>query len=354
MGMRHELKGLFCGFALLGSFACAADTAAPSQGNDAAPSTGEITLPWGPLKFTAGPQSDGALGAALKGSATNQVGKNLYETPACGDVAVKEAFCNQLVAAFNFNVDAAWQTNINGSNSGGNNKNNATLTFDPVFDWMLWSKNLARSDAKDAADKECAEARKANPADPFPDACKKVLTLPVPWIHYLVVSAYPDLEYRYGTFNQSGTNYTANQFVYGGGFRLLVPTIINGVFANWPYLGVTYTNATNYGASNLPIAAGSQNRYLNVNGRVELNINWLRASHGIGLLVLADVTASHPTGASMGSASWQSAKLFQLIVDTGSKTGLKPALTYRTGTDKGMTYDRQVIFGVLWDIWNSK
>jgi hypothetical protein len=105
-----------------------------------------------------------------------------------------------------------------------------------------------------------------------------------------------------------------------------------------------YTNTTNYGTGNLPIAAGIQKRFLEINERVGLNIDWLRPSHGIHLLALVDVTESHPTASSGGG--WRTATLFQLIVDTGSKTGLKPALTYTTGTDKGMTYDRPIIFGI--------
>jgi hypothetical protein len=338
---------------------CATTDAQTPPSTDGNASSDQFTLPLGPLKFTAGPQSNGTLGATLKGSATDQLDNTpLYISPGCLDPAVREAFCNQFVGALTFDVDAAWSTNIGGTsssstNSSAGNKNNATVTFDPSLDWMVWSKNIDHSDAEQAAVRACAKAHEEHPDVPLSPECLAVISGPPAFHHYVVLAAFPDLEYRYGTFNEAGTDYTANQFVYGGGVRALVPTLINGTFANWPYLGISYTNAKNYGASNLPIAAGAQNRYLNINGRIELNIDWLRASHGIGLLALADVTGSHPT-ASSGGASWQNAKLFQLIIDTGSKTGLKPALTYRNGTDRGMTYDRQVIFGVLWDIWNSK
>jgi len=170
--------------------------------------------------------------------------------------------------------------------------------------------------------------------------------------HYLVVASYPDLEYRYGHFTVSGTDYTANQLIYGGGVRLLYPSIINSVFANWPYISAAYTSATNYGASNLPVSTATPNHFLVLNERVELNLPGVRERLKVGVLILADVTESHPISSSLGP-SWQTAKLFQLIIDTGSTTGLKPALTYRSGTDRGMTYDRQIIFGVLWDIWSG-
>jgi hypothetical protein len=336
------------------SYCHATDTVAPSSDSSGGSTGDSISIPFGPLKFTAGPQSNGTIGATLKGGATDQLA--VLIPPPCNDPKLEVASCNQLVAAINFEVDAAWSSNISGAGSTdttAGNKNNATITLDPSFYWLLGYEDLKLSAEQKKQDKECAESASAHPGEPLPAACYAVATRPSPFHHSLVISAYPDFQYRYGTFNVSGTNYTANQVVYGGGIRALVPTQINGVFANWPYLSVAYTNAKNYGASNLPIANASQNRYLEINGRVELNIDWLRKSHGIGILALFDMTESHPTG-SGGGSTWQNAKLFQLIIDTGSKTGLKPAFTYRTGTDKGLTYDRQVIFGVLWDIWNSK
>lgn len=37
---------------------------------------------------------------------------------------------------------------------------------------------------------------------------------------------------------------------------------------------------------------------------------------------------------------------FQLYYDTGDR--ILPAITYRSGTDLGIVYDKQVILGLLW------
>jgi hypothetical protein len=354
----HALAWWFCGVAFTSSYSHASDTAAPAAPGNGGSNADPITIPLGPLKFTAGPQSDGTFGAALKGGATDQLA--VLVPPPCNDPKLEVASCNQVIAAINFDVDAAWSSNITGTTASnttpsGGNKNNATITLDPSFYWLLGSKDLRLTPEQKEQDEECAKARAAHPEIPLPTACLPLLTRPAPFHHSFVLAAYPDLEYRYGTFDVSGANYTANQFVYGGGIRALIPTQINGAFANWPYVSVAYTDAKNYGASNLPISNPSQNRYIAIDERVELNIDWFRKSHGIGVLALVDMTESRPTGSIVGSSSsWQNAKLFQLIVDTGSKTGLKPAVTYRTGKDRGLIYDRQVIFGVLWDIWDSK
>jgi hypothetical protein len=332
---------------------CIAAVATQTASGDVpgAQTSDSVTIPLGPLKFTAGPQSDGTLGATLKGGATGTLYRLWAGPPGCdNDTKDVVPFCNQGDLALTFDVDAAWSTNISGSTStASSNKNNATLTFDPSLYWILGQKDLT---PRAQHIHNCAVAEKAAggkvPNDPD---CKWILDH-LEYSHYLVVASYPDLEYRYGHFTVSGTDYTANQLIYGGGVRLLYPSIINSVFANWPYISAAYTSATNYGASNLPVSTATPNHFLVLNERVELNLPGVRERLKVGVLILADVTESHPISSSLGP-SWQTAKLFQLIIDTGSTTGLKPALTYRSGTDRGMTYDRQIIFGVLWDIWSG-
>ena len=43
---------------------------------------------------------------------------------------------------------------------------------------------------------------------------------------------------------------------------------------------------------------------------------------------------------------WHVVRQFQLSYDTGDK--ILPALTYRSGSDVGLQYDKQVILGLLW------
>jgi len=167
----------------------------------------------------------------------------------------------------------------------------------------------------------------------------------------VALTAYPDLEYRYGHFNISGANYSANQLIIGGGIRALYPAKIGGWFGAWPYVSAGYYTVKSYGVSNVPLPPNVQDHYLVVNERAELFVPGIEKLTGSSVLVLFDLTESLPTSGNAASG-WRVARLVQLIVDTKSAGGLKPAVTYRSGEDKGLTYDKQVIFGLLWDFWN--
>jgi hypothetical protein len=265
--------------------------------------------------------------------------------------------CNDWFGVITATVDSAW-TSAAGSQSS--NKNNATVVLNPTIYYELTAKNLGVLDSpevklhRDACTAAVTAAKSS-------DETQKILTTnldclyaaPPAYRHHLLFAVYPDVEYRYGTFDQSGATYTANQLVAGGGFELLYPARIGGAFAAWPYISAKYDVVKNYGASDLPIASTIHNHYADLDERAEFYVPGFRSLTGVDALVLIDIGESRPLGGGTGPQSWQFSRTAQLIVGDRKSGGLKPAITYRSGQDRGMTYDRQVILGVVYDVFGQ-
>lgn len=341
-----------------GALPALADTpAAPAAGGDNA--SGQQTVQLGSLKFTFGPQSSGDFGAALKGGVTNQL-KQLHDSGCFAKGPAQDRSCSDWFAVLETDADGAWSSAAKGTQN--QNKNNITLSakpsiyyeysreYDPVNKPEYERRRTACQQAINAArqaGQDVPQVEQHN-AD-----CLYAAIIKPEYTRYFVAGIYPDLEYRYGYFQQSGTTYSANQLVTGAGVQLFYPARIGGFFANWPYLSASYTGVKNHGASDLPVASGIKNHFLELNQRLEFYIPGFKNFTGVEGLILIDVTESRPMGGGNGSSAWQTARMLQLIVGSVGSTGLKPALTLRSGQNKGLTYDRQIIFGVLWDIFDK-
>ena len=335
----------------------AADT--PASGGDSGADTNAPsgqTVQLGDLKFTIGPQSSGDFGATLKGGVADKL-RSLHDSGCYAGNAPDYMSCHDLYLVLNASVDAAWSSAGNGN---AQNKNNAAVVVNPAIYYQFGSRHFEALPETEIEKhvQDCIKAtaglsgdalkkaREEHAADCFFQRKKPA------WSDYLVAAWYPDIEYRYGTFEQTGGTYTANQLLLGTGAQLLYPARIGTFFTNWPYISVGYNVAKNYGASNLPVSSSFRDHYLVVDGRLEFYIPGFRQLTGLNGIALIDLTESKQTqGASGAPAGWQTARMVQLIVDTSG--GLKPALTYRSGINQGMVYDRQVIFGVLWNIFEN-
>jgi len=317
------------------------------------PTKEQQTIQLGDLKFAFGPQSSGDFGATLKGGVAEKLA-SLHDSGCYAAHAPDDMACSDWYAVLNANVDAAWSSAAHGSTQ---NENNATIVLNPSIYYEYGHRHFSstlseinghiagcnRSTPAGLSGPALLKAKEANPGDCFYQS-------PPPFSHNFVLSLYPDIEYRYGTFNQAGSTYTANQLLVGTGAKVLYPARIGGFLANWPYLSLGYDVAKNYGNSDLPTPSSFQDHYIVANGRIEFFIPGFKALTGVTGIALIDLTDSKQTGGVGRSSGWQVARMFQLIIDTTGAGGLKPALTYRSGVNRGMTYDRQVIFGVLWNI----
>lgn len=174
---------------------------------------------------------------------------------------------------------------------------------------------------------------------------------------------YPELGYRYGNIDQGGKSYDANQVYYGGGLKFYTaepdtPRVEDRTFfVESPYVSFAYNKVDNNGGTDAPAPEGIDNEYLVTEGF--LNV-YLQAPHVLEKAILdrvrgpgsgcrpapghlfsvsAKLTGSHPTS----GGGWEVAREYKLVMQTG--TSLTPMLSYKTGEDRGFTYDKQVLLG---------
>jgi hypothetical protein len=314
-------------------------------------------LELGPLKLTFGPQESGDFGAVLNGNATRAVPSLNYVPPP----AQQNSPFTARYGAIEFNVDAGW-------NSASDALNQTTLAVRPsvTFVWLDGAKapvplspelqqtcrdlsqqgqraierSLVDPSVKAEADAEIARV----------NAARKELgcegRVGEPPSSQWAVAVYPDVQYRFGEFEINGERFNANQLITGLAARLFVPgTSDSAWFREWPRLSLGYYTVSDSEDSTIPLPESIDEDHIRTSARIAMNVPFFGTSLAKSPLRL-DIEATASRATSGEDDDWQVLRQFQLYYDTGDT--ILPALTYRSGTDLGIVYDKQVILGLLW------
>lgn len=314
-------------------------------------------LELGPLKLTFGPQESGDFGAVLNGNATRPVSSLNYVPPP----AQQNAPFTARYGAIEFNVDAGW-------NSAADALNQTTLAVRPsvTFVWLdgarppvpltaereqtcrdlaqqgqrALERSIADPDARAEADAEIARLQ----------VVRKELgcegRVGEPPSSQWAVSFYPDVQYRFGEFELNGERFKANQLITGIAARLFVPGTSNSEwFREWPRVSVGYYTVSESEDSTIPLPEGIEEDHIKAAAKIAMNVPFFGTSLAQSPLRL-DIEATASRATSGDDDDWDVLRQFQLYYDTGDR--ILPAITYRSGTELGIVYDKQVILGLLW------
>lgn len=321
------------------------------------PATLSRDLELGPLKLTFGPQEGGDFGAALSGNATRPVSSLNYVPPA----AQQHAPFTARYGAIEFNLDAGWS-------SAADALNQTTLAVRPsvTFVWLDGAKapvpltaELERTCRDLAEQGQRALQRSIEDPNAKAEADAEIVRLQAarkqlgcagrvgePPSSQWAVSFYPDVQYRFGELELNGERFEANQLITGLAARLFVPgTSGSEWFREWPRLSVGYYAVSESEDSTIPVPEGIEEDHIKAVGKIAMNVPFVGASLANSPLRL-DIEASASRATSGDDDDWQVLRQFQLYYDTGDT--ILPAITYRSGSDLGIVYDKQVILGLLW------
>ena len=317
-------------------------------------------LELGPLKLTVGPQEGGDFGAILTGNATRAV-------PALNHVPSHERQKSPFTArygAIEFNLDAGWS-------SAADALNQTTLGFKPsvTFVWLDGSKppqplsaelqntcdELGRQAARafDTSMTAADAAAKAAALEEFHRLQRSSQSLGCqkrrgePPSSQWAVSFYPDVMYRFGEFQVEGERFRANQLITGLAGRVFVPGTSNSDwFREWPRVSAGYYTVSETEDSDIPLPEGIEEDQIKVSGKIALRLPLFGSASLATSPLHLDIEATSSRATSGADRDWHVVRQFQLSYDTGDK--ILPALTYRSGSDVGLQYDKQVILGLLW------
>lgn len=316
-----------------------------SNGADSAAAAHSYSV--GPFKLSLGPQSDGYFGATLKGD------KSFLFAEFSALPHPKDAPPADSLKWFSYgNVDVTLDSGWSSAPAANNNASVAlkptatvglvlvspkapkTLTPDQQAVCNQFSDDLgsAINSGEGAKQKQITLAFKKAGCD----------TLEDPYHDIVALSLYPSFEYRFGHFTQNGQQYQANQSVIGGGARVFLPWRLNEWWASWPFVSATYYHVKDNSGSTIPVPDGLKADYISAEAKVEVLLPVKIASRSKALELSFDLTGSKATTGA--TKSWQFLHNIQLLANLGNSW--KPALTYREGKDRGLSYDKQVILGI--------
>ena len=329
--------------------------AASAEGTQAVPKEFAKEYTVGPLKLAFGPQEDGGFGATLKGTESKRIG--FFNNDIDVNPRPKSVQWGRY-GALDFDIDA-------GLSSAPDALNNTSLSLKPRLTFVgllgreapIQRRQFSAEDQKKCQDLDAAYGKAIEARD---NAAKFRLiqqvgeecdSYAVPIDDFVALSLYPDIRYRYGHFEVDGTLYNANQSILGVGARLFTPVRLGGLFLEWPYISVGYQSVQDTSESSIPVPQDIKADYVTVDAAVNIHLPYPRGSLSQSpLQLLISLKASIPTE-SEGSGK-QLLSHIQLAYDTGSE--IKPAITYRSGDDQGLKYDKQVIMGVVWALLGPK
>lgn len=293
----------------------------------------------GPFDLAAGVQTSGDFGATLKGSGIQIIddwssGKPPKDAP-------EGTTYWRFVPDVRFGADAGWTT-------ASNAKNNASLSLRPEFDWLTMKTGtpggpVLVGTGKGTTASDCTEAD--------PTKCK--IDESAPWPGPVSIGVYGDVRYKYGAFDASsgGGVQHANQALYGGGLSLAWMSATRaglgwGYFESMPRLDVAYYGSHVTGSNTVPVPSDVKADYLDI----ALHVDYEAPVAGGFLELVADGEASKPTkGADGGNESFQFLSTTQLAYMSKKDSKFKPGIVYRSGKNTGFSYDRQVLFSLIYD-----
>jgi hypothetical protein len=171
--------------------------------------------------------------------------------------------------------------------------------------------------------------------------------------------AHLDFRQRKGDFKDqsSGRVQSVNQTILGAGVEFKLTSLYEayrkvanktGYFNDYPRIDIDYFGVAHNSeaAGDLPDEIVVHHLQVALRGDLRIPACWRREGENkvCPLVLLADYAGSRPTGGP--ERKWDSLGTVTLQYDTG--TEIKPAITYRSGRELGLRYDRQLIFGLLW------
>jgi hypothetical protein len=323
---------------------CADESPAPTDSN-------QHQYELGPIKLAFGPESDGYFGATLKGDKSFLFAnfKGLPDPVNAPDKITHQFFS---YGSADLSLDSGW-TSAPAAN------NNATLSIKPAATigvvrvspkapLPLTSEEQATCDTLSdqygtaLAAKDDAQIKKIS-AEFLQNKCN---VLKDPYTDLAALSLYPSFEYRFGHFTQGGQQYQANQAIIGGGARLFFPWMLNNWLASWPFISATYYHAKNNSGSNILVPDSIKADFLSTEAKLDVYLPVSIGKRAKALQLVVDFVESKATTGS--DKQWHSLGSVQLLANLGSSW--KPALTYREGKDRGLTYDKQIILGLATDL----
>lgn len=311
------------------------------QGGAAAAADAPNALPepinLGPLDLTFGPQENGEFGAVLSG------GESIpFDSVRSG---LKPPFPGSrfwiYYGAAEYEIDATWS-------SGSEALNQSTLSLKPQITFLQLnpaeSKSVALPPAKQAVCDDLATKADNDSIARFNRECGRIT---VPSTRF-AVALIGEAQYRYGQYDIGGVRHDANQLLFGGGVRVFLPGATRSpLFREWPRLTVSYYSVADSARSTLPDPEAFELDTIAADAKVRMRIPMPGTPWGSSPVRLdLDLRASRPTEGP--NQDWEFFREYQLAIEVGREW--KPALTYRSGEDKGLQYDRQIIFGVLLEL----
>lgn len=309
--------------------------AAAQKASDSNTKTQQIdslfSAPFGPIMVAAGPATQGGFGISVSGDKStpplSHLYSNLPSTPG------PDAWYQAYVTSLQYTVNGLWSTRATSTN-------NASLSLDPGADLGLYFGHYS----------------------PPPKGCKPrknetgkytycVSTMPAArWGFGL----HGDAEYRYGTLNQKGQPFNANQALLGMsayGVRSSLrrePWIVVA-----PMLTVSYYKPVSTSTSLITLPSNIKSDYLQTEIHVELGSDLFGSMTKVNdqypLLLDVKYDGSKPLGGI--DRGWQSLWRIQFSFNMKS-SGIKPAITYQSGAQSGFKFDREVIIGVVAELLN--
>jgi hypothetical protein len=337
------------GAAMLLSYSFNAWCADESTTTPADSSQHQYTL--GPIKLSFGPESDGYFGAVLKGD-KSLFFANFKGLPDPKNAPDKDTHQFFSYGSADLTLDAGWS-------SAPAANNNATVSIKPavtagvvkVSPHAPLPLTAAEQAVCDKLSDDFAAALVAKDNVKIKEISGEFLkdkcnVLKDPYTDLAALSFYPSFEYRFGHFSQNGQQYQANQAIVGGGARLLFPWELNSWLASWPFISATYYHVKDNSGSTIPVPDSIKADYISTEAKFDLYLPVTIGKQSKALQLVVDFTESKATTGS--DKQWHSLSNIQLLANLGSNW--KPALTYREGKDRGLSYDKQVILGVATDL----
>jgi len=296
----------------------------------------------GPLTLSVGPTDKGGLGASLKGgdSLDFEILNKCSPSPADGGYVMKP------VGRVTYDLDAS-------ASSRSDALNASSLTIRPML-----SMNFLFAPVRPGGPVTFLPVP-AGEKDTPPTGADILAAGPAPFVFSRPVAAlsiFGELRQRYGEVDAGAQGVIrANQFIYGGGLEAAwtgayrfgsgspSPSALYGLFRDPPRIRVGYYSATDVNDNMAPVPEDLMADYLTVGGDLHIALPWFTAPlYKSPLLLNYEYKGSKPTTGDSGYSSYHNLQLAYVL-----KGDLKPVVTYKTGKEQGLDYDKQVILGIL-------
>lgn len=328
----------------------------------------------GPFTVTMGPQENGGVGAILSGSGSTDIPWLNSATPSAGKFASGDSMLLRY-GTLEFAADANWS-----SKQGALNQTSISLKPSVSFAFFggaRWSEGFGKVVENEKCELIAAQfEHKTTGAALASGQAERIAALGLdkldeaallgqfvsldqgkcqtlkgarPPRQHLVFGLYPDVRYRVGRFEQDDTVYDANQLIYGGGARLFFPSATTlPFFREAPRISAGYYTVHEAGDSDIPLPEDIKQDFLQLDARLLLRVPFFGYSVGTSPIHL-DVSSS-ATKATRGGGDWKMLWKGQLSFDSGGQ--FSPAITYQSGKEQGLEYDKQLILGFMWNLVN--